>query len=75
MTIVSDIIIIISFTVSPLAAGDLVHMSGPSAFLQSSSWHSGLLVTIRQHLKKNTFTKFIELLDALKQKVCINGIA
>lgn len=52
-----------------LAAGDLVQMSGPSAFLECPSWHPGLLVTIRQHLKKNTFSKFGELLDGLNQKV------
>ncbi|XP_003388337.1 PREDICTED: EF-hand domain-containing family member B-like [Amphimedon queenslandica] len=50
------------------SAGDLVQMSGPSAFLECPSWHPGLLVTIRQHLKKNTFSKFGELLDGLNQK-------
>ena len=42
-------------------------MTGPSVFLSCSSWDNGLLTTIRQHLKKNNFTNFDALKDALRQ--------
>ena len=42
-------------------------MTGPSVFLSCSFWDNGLLTTIRQHLKKNNFTNFDALKDALRQ--------
>ena len=45
-------------------AGELAQMTGPSAFLESRSYDRGILSTIRQHLKKNSFTGFPGLLDA-----------
>lgn len=39
-------------------------MTGPSAFLECSSYDRGILATIRQHLKIHSYTGFPGLLDA-----------
>lgn len=47
-------------------AGELMHMEGPSTFQQCSSFHAGVLSSVRHHLKKNHFHAFDALLDALQ---------
>ena len=47
-------------------AGELMHMEGPSTFQQCSSFHAGVLSSVRHHLKKNHFYAFDALLDALQ---------
>ena len=47
-------------------------MTGPSTYLQCCEFDGGVLSSIRQHLKKNNFTNFESLRDALNKSVIYN---
>ena len=49
-------------------AGELMHMEGPTTFQQCTSFHDGVLSSVRHHLKKNHFHAFDALLDALQHQ-------
>ena len=43
-----------------------MHMEGPTTFQQCTTFHAGVLSSVRHHLKKNHFHAFDALLNALQ---------
>lgn len=49
-------------------AGELLHMEGPSTYQECQGFDTGVLSSIRYHLKKRKFHNFEGLLDALSKQ-------
>ena len=51
-----------------VGAGQLLHSTGPSVYLEYGQFDKGIMASIRNHLKKHNYFDFDYLLDALNKQ-------